>query len=148
MRAILQRVIKAQVHVGGKIVGAIDKGLLVFLGVAKQDTQKDCEYLYEKIINLRFFDDLQAKMNCSALDVKAEILVVSQFTIMGECRKGRRPSFDRAMPANDAQKLYTVFVNGISSFGLKVASGQFQTMMQVHLINDGPVTLLLDSADV
>ena len=145
MRAVVQRVTSAKVAVNQKTVGEIQTGLLVLLGVGKDDGSKDIHYLAEKIINLRIFRDSNHKMNCSLLDVKGDLLIVSQFTLYGDCRKGRRPSYDTSAPPDIAHGLYEEFVATAKSYGLKVATGQFQAHMDVTLTNDGPVTLLLDS---
>jgi D-tyrosyl-tRNA(Tyr) deacylase len=148
MRAVVQRVKGAKVDVGGRSVGEIGTGLLIFLGVGLGDTEKDCEYLAGKIAHLRIFSDEQGLMNRSALEVEGAILVVSQFTLWGDCLRGRRPSFTRAAPPEKARRLYDHFTGLIREKGLKVATGVFQEMMEVHLVNDGPVTLLLDSEKV
>ncbi|MEG0797630.1 MAG: D-aminoacyl-tRNA deacylase [Acidaminococcaceae bacterium] len=145
MRAVVQRVESAAVTVGTTQVGAIRKGLLVLLGVAKSDTVGDLTYLANKIINLRIFEDDQGKMNESILAVAGELLVVSQFTLYGDCRKGRRPAFDEAAGAELAKSYYEQFTAYVASKGLKVATGQFQAHMLVSLVNNGPVTILLDS---
>ncbi len=145
MRAVVQRVKEAKVVVGEKTVGEIGAGLLVFLGVGHGDSEKDCEYLAGKIIHLRIFSDEQGLMNRSVLEMGGGILVVSQFTLWGDCLKGRRPSFTRAAPPEKARLLYEHFTGLIREKGLKVATGVFQEMMEVHLLNDGPVTMLLDS---
>ncbi|MFP4017047.1 MAG: D-aminoacyl-tRNA deacylase [Halanaerobiales bacterium] len=145
MRAVIQRVKEARVLVDENIIGEIDSGILVFLGIGKDDTNEDIEYLLDKIIKLRIFEDKEGKMNLSALDLGKELLIVSQFTLYGDCRKGRRPSFSSAAPPARAESLYDSFLNMAKDTGLKVASGQFQAMMEVELKNDGPVTLLLDS---
>lgn len=145
MRALIQRVNRAEVRVGGQTVGSIGGGLLVLLGVAKQDTAADAEYLAEKTAGLRIFQDANEKMNLSVTDVRGAILVVSQFTLYGDCRKGRRPSFDQAAPPDLAKSLYEHYVQALRSTGLRVETGVFQAMMEVELINDGPVTLLLES---
>jgi len=146
MRAVIQRVAQAQVEVKGEIIGQIDKGLLVYLGVGKGDTQGDAQFIAEKLINLRIFSDENGKMNLSVTDVAGEILVISQFTLYGDCRKGRRPGFDRSAEANVAEKLYEETIELIRQQGLKVATGKFAAHMHVHSINDGPVTFLLDSS--
>ena len=146
MRAVVQRVKGARVEVDGKIVGEIGRGLLIFLGVGEGDSEKDCEYLANKIVHLRVFADEQGLMNLSLLEVEGAALVVSQFTLWGDCRKGRRPSFTRAAPPERAKELYEHFIGLTRARGLQVASGEFQEMMDVHLLNDGPVTLLLDSS--
>lgn len=145
MRAVVQRVLHAHVKVAGDITGAIETGLLVLLGVAEGDTPLDAEYLAKKIVTLRVFEDAQEKMNCSLAEVGGRMLVVSQFTLLGDCRKGRRPSFDRAARPEAADALYRHFVAQVEEQGIVVATGRFQQHMQVELVNDGPVTLLLDS---
>ncbi len=145
MRAIIQRVKKAKVMVEKEVSGEINSGILVFLGVGKNDSNVDIEYLIDKIINLRIFEDEDGKMNLSALDLNKELLIVSQFTLYGDCRKGRRPSFFAAASPEKAIDLYNAFVKKVAETGLKTSSGQFQAMMEVELLNDGPVTLLLDS---
>ncbi|MEI6285226.1 MAG: D-aminoacyl-tRNA deacylase [Bacillota bacterium] len=148
MRAVIQRVRHADVVVGGQSVGAIGQGILALLGVGKGDTLADVSYLAEKIANLRIFADSDGKMNCSLLDVGGEILVVSQFTLYGDCRKGRRPGFDPAAPPQLAEELYENFVAHCKKIGLNVATGKFQADMQVSLLNDGPVTFILDSQKI
>ena len=145
MRAVIQRVSAAKVIVEQKVVGTINKGLLVLLGVAQIDSQTDADYLVEKIINLRIFPDENNKMNFSLLDIKADLLVVSQFTLFGDCRRGRRPSYSDAALPKQAEELYSYFVNQAILTGINVQTGKFQAMMDVELINDGPVTILLDS---
>ncbi len=145
MRAVIQRVSAAKVTVEQKVVGNINKGLLVLLGVAQIDSQTDADYLVEKIINLRIFPDETNKMNFSLLDIKADLLVVSQFTLFGDCRRGRRPSYSDAALPKQAEELYSYFVNQAILTGINVQTGKFQAMMDVELINDGPVTILLDS---
>ena len=145
MRAVVQRVKESRVEVKKRVVGQIGPGLLVLLGVGQDDTLKDCEYLAGKISHLRIFSDEKGFMNLSLLDTKGAALVVSQFTLWGDCRKGRRPSFVKAAPPEPARDLYEHFVELLKREGLTVATGMFQEMMDVHLINDGPVTLMLDS---
>ncbi len=146
MRAVIQRVSRAQVRVEGQIIGDIAKGLLVLLGVGKGDTKAEADSLLDKIINLRIFEDAQGKMNLSLLDVAGELMVISQFTLYADCRKGRRPSFTDAGSPEEAKALYQYFVTRAKDRGLKVASGIFQALMEVELINFGPVTILLDSS--
>ena len=146
MRAVVQRVRESRVEVKNRVVGQIGPGLLILLGVGQDDTLKDCEYLANKISHLRIFSDEKGFMNLSLLDTKGAALVVSQFTLWGDCRKGRRPSFVKAAPPEPARDLYEHFVELLKREGLTVATGMFQEMMDVHLINDGPVTLMLDSA--
>jgi D-tyrosyl-tRNA(Tyr) deacylase len=145
MRAVVQRVTEARVEVAGEVVGEIGAGLLVLLGVARDDTTSDADYLTEKIINLRIFDDDDGKMNRSLLDIGGEMLVVSQFTLYGDVRRGRRPSYSDAAEPEKANELYEYFVERVRSLGVRVETGVFQAMMKVSLINDGPVTILLDS---
>jgi len=147
MRAVVQRVSRAEVRASGAVVGVIGRGLVVLLGIAKDDTPEAGRYLAEKIVNLRVFNDGEGRMNRSLLDAGAEagILCVSQFTLYGDCRKGRRPSYDRAAPPEKARPLYERFLDDLGGFGVTVQAGQFQAMMDVELVNDGPVTLLLDS---
>ena len=145
MRAVIQRVIQAKVTVGGKIVGQIGPGLCIFLGVGKDDTEANAKALGDKITNLRLFEDEQGKMNRSLLDTGGELLVVSQFTLYGDCRKGNRPSFTDAAPPAQAERLYEYFSARLGNAGIKIAAGQFQAHMQVALVNDGPVTLVLES---
>jgi len=145
MRAVIQRVTSAHVEVDGQTCGAIGPGLVVLLGVAAGDSQQDVIYLADKIINLRIFADADDKMNLSLAQINAELLAVSQFTLLADCRKGRRPGFSQAAPAQVAEELYELFVAELRARGIVVACGIFQTDMQVHLVNDGPVTMLLDS---
>ncbi len=146
MRAVVQRVSRAKVSVEGEIVGEIGKGLLILLGVSSQDSEKDSDYILEKTLNLRIFEDSEDKMNLSLLDIKGELLVVSQFTLYGDTRRGRRPSFITAAPPEKADQLYKYFVAGARKRISKVETGRFQAMMDVELVNDGPVTILLDSS--
>ena len=145
MRAVIQRVKSSFVTVGDEIVGNIDSGLLVLLGVAKPDQAGDADFLAEKIVNLRIFEDEQGKMNRSLIDIGGEMLVVSQFTLLGDCRKGRRPSFIDAAGPDKANELYEHFVAQVRKKGVRVATGRFRAMMEVSLINDGPVTLIVES---
>ncbi len=146
MRAVVQRVSSASVSVDGEIVGEIGHGLLVLLGITTDDTEKDVVYLADKIVNLRILEDDAGKMNRSVLDVAGGVLVVSQFTLYGDCRQGRRPSFIAAARPEQAEPLYRSFVAEVKGLGVKqVATGQFQATMAVSLINDGPVTLLVES---
>ena len=147
MKALLQRVTGASVSVGGEVVGKIGQGLVVFVGVANGDTEKDAQYLAQKTVSLRIFSDEEGKFNLSALDIKGELLVVSQFTLLADTRKGRRPSFIEAAPPAQAEKLFEQFVEQARSTGLKVETGRFQQYMQVEIHNDGPVTILLDSQE-
>ncbi|HKD01790.1 MAG TPA: D-aminoacyl-tRNA deacylase [Terriglobales bacterium] len=146
MRAVIQRVTRAQVSVNGELTGKIADGLLVLLGVARADTEADAQHLAEKIVGLRIFEDENGKMNLAVADAGGAILVVSQFTLYGDVRRGKRPSFDAAAPPARARELYEYFVARIRAAGLKCETGRFQEMMQVELVNQGPVTILLDSA--
>jgi D-tyrosyl-tRNA(Tyr) deacylase len=148
MRAVVQRVIRAEVRVENQIVGRVGPGLLVLVGIEKADTREDGEALAERIVNLRIFDDPQGRMNRSLLETGGGLLCVSQFTLFGDCRKGRRPSYDQAAPSDMARSLYEVFLESLRALGVRVETGQFQAMMEVELVNDGPVTLLLDSKKV
>lgn len=145
MRAVVQRVKNAKVEVDSKITGEIDSGLLVFLGIGKEDNQEDADYLLEKVSNLRIFEDEEEKMNLSALDLNKDLMLVSQFTLFGDCRQGRRPSFFEAAPPAEAEQIYNYFVSQAEKLELKIETGEFQAMMDVNLVNDGPVTILLDS---
>jgi D-tyrosyl-tRNA(Tyr) deacylase len=145
MRAVVQRVAWAKVSVAGQSSGAIEQGFVVLLGVAAGDTHEDALYLAQKIAGLRVFEDDQGKMNRGLAEVGGKILVVSQFTLLGDCRKGRRPSFDKAAPPEIARELYEAFVTAVGNLGIETATGRFQEHMLVELANDGPVTLLLDS---
>ena len=144
MRAVVQRVTEARVTVDDEVTGAIQAGVVVLLGVTDDDSEKDVHYLVDKIANLRIFPDAEDKMNLSLLDIRGEALIVSQFTLLGDCRKGRRPSYAHAAPPELAKRLYELFIEKMKQ-RLPIACGRFQAMMQVHLINDGPVTLMLDS---
>ncbi len=145
MRACVQRVSSSRVTVAGETTGQIGRGLLVLLGVAPDDTPDDARQLADKIVGLRIFDDPEGKMNLGLSDVGGELLAVSQFTLFGDCRKGRRPSFIGAAPPEHAERLYEVFVQAVRALGVTVGTGRFRHHMQVELVNDGPVTLLLDS---
>jgi len=145
MRAVVQRVKMAKVMIGSEVVGEIGKGLLIFLGVGVEDNSDDADYLASKIASLRIFSDDDGKMNLSLPETGGDALVVSQFTLWGDCRKGRRPSFTRAADPAVANDLYQRFINLLKGKGIQVAEGRFQEMMDVHLVNDGPVTMLLDS---
>lgn len=147
MKALLQRVTEASVSVAGEVVGRINHGLVVFLGVAAVDTEQDAQYLVQKIINLRIFTDEQGKFNLSVTDIRGELLLVSQFTLLADARKGRRPSFTEAAPPDRAEELFNYFVEQIKASGLSTATGRFQQYMQVEIHNDGPVTVMLDSRD-
>lgn len=148
MRGVVQRVLEAHVKVDGQIVGQIEQGLVVLLGVAEGDTEVDLKYLVEKTIHLRIFEDDDGKMNRSVLDVGGSILAISQFTLLGDCRKGRRPSFITAAKPEEANALYEEYVRRIREQGVTVETGIFQADMKVHLVNDGPVTLVLDSSKI
>ena len=147
MRIVAQRVKEARVEVDGEITGRIGAGLLILLGVSKTDTADDAEYLVEKMVGLRVFPDEEGKMNRSVVDAGGALLVVSQFTLYGDIRRGRRPSFDTAAPPEKARALYEYFVEAARRRGVRVETGIFQAMMSVHLINDGPVTIFCDSAE-
>ncbi len=145
MRACLQRVTEASVSVDGEVVGRIGSGLVVLLGVAADDEESDSRQLAEKIVDLRIFEDEQGKMNRSLDETRGSMLVVSQFTLLADCRKGRRPSFTHAAPPEKGEQLYESFVTAVRARGVNVATGRFRAMMKVSLVNDGPVTLLLDT---
>ena len=147
MKALVQRVTRASVSVGGEAVGSIGQGLVILLGVADGDTEKDADYLAQKTTNLRIFSDEEGKFNLSALEIKGELLVVSQFTLLSDTRKGRRPSFINAAPPEKARELCDRFVEQARTTGLKVATGRFQEHMLVEIHNDGPVTIMLDSRE-
>lgn len=148
MRAVVQRVSSARVEVEGEVTGSIDRGLLVLLGVGQGDTEKQAQWLADKIAGLRIFEDDAGKMNLSVQDIGGSVLVVSQFTLYGDCRKGRRPSFTEAAPPDLADRLYQAFVSHLRSLGIPAETGVFQAKMKVHLVNDGPVTILLDTEQV
>ena len=146
MRAVVQRVSRARVTVGDDLAGEIDRGLLVLLGVGNEDTETDADYLAGKIIGLRVFEHAGGKMNLAVAEAEGSILIVSQFTLYGDVRRGKRPSFDAAAPPEKARGLYQYLVERIRAAGLRCETGRFQEMMQVELVNDGPVTILLDSS--
>ena len=145
MRAVIQRVTKASVSVDGEVIGKIGKGFVVLLGVGQDDAEEDMRYIADKTVNLRVFEDENEKMNLSLQDIGGELLVISQFTLYGDCRKGRRPSFDKAGEPKSAKELYEKTCEYFKSFGIVTETGRFAADMQVELINDGPVTLMLDS---
>lgn len=145
MRAVVQRVSRASVRVGDEVTGAIEKGLLVLLGVGHDDSEGDAAYLAEKVAGLRIFEDDAGKMNLGVADVGGAVLAVSQFTLFGDARRGKRPSFDAAARPERARELYEYFVNRVRGLGLRCETGRFQAMMEVELVNSGPVTILLDS---
>jgi D-tyrosyl-tRNA(Tyr) deacylase len=147
MRLVIQRVTEARVTVSNSTTGSIRTGLLVFLGVSRTDTVEDADYLTGKLLGLRIFPDADGKMNRNLQEAGGSLLIVSQFTLYGDCRKGRRPSFDRAAPPEQAQDLYNYFVESAKRGPVPVETGVFQAMMQVHIVNDGPVTILMDSAE-
>ena len=147
MKALLQRVTRASVSVDGEVVGEISRGLVVLVGIAAKDTEEDAQYLAQKVVTLRIFADEGGKFNLSAVDVAGELLLISQFTLMANTRKGRRPSFIEAAPPAQAEELFEYFVEQARATGLKVATGRFQAYMQVEIHNDGPVTVLLDSQE-
>jgi D-aminoacyl-tRNA deacylase len=146
MRAVVQRVSRAQVTVDGEVAGRIGRGLLVLLAVAHMDTKADADYLAGKILGLRIFEDADGKMNLPVAEVNGAVLVVSQFTLYGDVRRGKRPSFDAAAPPQRASELYQYFVERLRAAGIPCATGRFQEIMQVELVNEGPVTILLDSS--
>jgi D-tyrosyl-tRNA(Tyr) deacylase len=145
MRAVIQRVKWAEVSVNGETCGQIQSGLVIFLGIAKDDQPQDADYLAEKIGHLRVFNDEQGKMNLSLKDIGGSALIISQFTLYGDCRRGRRPSFTEAAAPDRAVELYHYFISRMEKNGIRTATGRFQAMMEITLLNDGPVTLLLDS---
>jgi D-tyrosyl-tRNA(Tyr) deacylase len=146
MRAVVQRVSRAQVTVNGEVTGKISRGIVVLVAVGNDDKKSDADYLVEKIVDLRIFEDQNGKMNLAVVDILGELLVVSQFTLYGDARRGKRPSFDAAAPPAPARELYEYFVERIRATGLVCETGRFQETMQLELVNDGPVTILLDSA--
>jgi len=147
VKALLQRVTRASVSVGGEVVGKIGRGLVVLIGVAQGDTERDADYLADKIVNLRIFSDEASKFNLSALETKGELLIISQFTLLADARKGRRPSFAGAAPPEQAEVLFNLFAVRVRDSGLNVETGRFQQHMLVEIHNDGPVTIALDSRD-
>ena len=147
MRVVIQRVREARVEVDGQVTGAIGPGLLVLVGIAKADSERDAEYLVEKVLYLRMFPDVDGKMNLNIAEAGGSLLIVSQFTLYGDCRKGRRPSFDLAASPQQAARLYEYFVNTARKGAVPVETGVFQASMQVHLVNDGPVTIICDSPE-
>ncbi len=147
MKAVVQRVKNAHVTVENTIISNIGNGLMVLLGIQEGDTEKEADFLVEKIIHLRIFEDDQEKMNLSLKDIKAELLVVSQFTLLADCKKGRRPSFTKAAAPDRANKLYEYFIGRAIESGVVTKSGQFQALMDVSIVNQGPVTLVLDTRD-
>lgn len=147
MKAVIQRVTEARVEVAGATVGAIGHGMLVLLGVEKGDGERDAAWLAEKIVGLRIFEDAAGKINLALQEISGAVLAVSQFTLAGNCAKGRRPSFDTAAPPDEANRLYELFVAKVTEQGVPVATGIFQADMQVHLVNDGPVTFIVESRE-
>jgi D-aminoacyl-tRNA deacylase len=148
MRFLIQRVKRASIHIEGKLAASIGEGILTLVGIAAADTAPDADYLAGKLVNLRIFPDAEGRMNRSALDVNAELLLISQFTLYGDCRKGRRPSFDNAAPPEAARELYEYVVRKVGETGLITRTGVFQAHMDVELVNSGPVTFLLESPRV
>ena len=146
MKVLIQRVKKAGVSIDGENVSSIEKGILVLVGIEKGDTKEQVEKLAKKVVNLRIFSDENDKMNLSLVDIKGEMLVVSQFTLCGDCKKGTRPSFDKSAPPDIANELYEYFVSLIKNCGIKTGTGKFGAMMEVSLINDGPVTFMLEAS--
>ncbi len=147
MRAVLQRVSRASVEVSGERVGVIERGLVMLLGIAEGDSERDADYLANKVAHLRIFPDKAGKMNLSVMEVGGSILLISQFTLYGDCRKGRRPSFDAAAPPGEAKRLYDYLIKEINKRQIPLATGIFQADMQVSLVNDGPITLILESKE-
>lgn len=146
MRAVIQRVKNASVKIDGRVNGEAGEGLLIFLGVGKGDADADLKYIADKILGLRIFEDENGKMNRSVTDISGDLLIISQFTLYGDCRKGKRPSFDGAMPPKEAEEMYESFVAYMRESGLKTETGEFGADMKVELLNDGPVTIILDSS--
>jgi D-tyrosyl-tRNA(Tyr) deacylase len=145
MRIVIQRVKEARVEIDGRVTGSIGAGLMLLVGIAKEDSHQDADYLLNKVLGLRIFQDDAGKMNLSVLDVRGGLLIVSNFTVYGDCRKGRRPSFDLAADPEKAEELYQYFVNRARAAAIQVETGIFRASMNVHLVNDGPVTLVCDS---
>ena len=145
MKAIIQRAGKASVTVNSQVVGEIGKGIVVLLGISSDDTEQNADKMAEKVTNLRIFDDAEGKMNLSCLDIKGDALVISQFTLYGDCRKGRRPSYDKAARPDKAEQLYNYFVNKLKEYSLKIETGVFGAMMSVSIVNEGPVTLIIET---
>lgn len=145
MIALIQRVSNASVDINEKRYSEIGKGLLVFVGIERNDQSKDADYIANKIVNMRIFEDDDGKMNLSLKDIKGEIMIVSEFTLAGECRKGLRPSFEKAMPPKEAEKLYRYFIEKVKDYGINVKEGLFRSFMKVNLTNEGPVTFILNS---
>ncbi|MCS7016178.1 MAG: D-aminoacyl-tRNA deacylase [Gemmatales bacterium] len=148
MKAVLQRVSRAEVRVRGQVCGAIGRGLVVLLGIAPQDTEQDADRLAEKIVTLRIHDDNSGKMNLDLLQIQGALLIVSQFTLYADCRKGRRPSFIQAAPPQQARRLYERFIDSARSLGVPVATGEFGAEMEVEIVNSGPVTIILDTREL
>lgn len=144
MKVLIQRVKKAGVEIDGENISSIQKGILALVGIEKEDTKEQVEKLAKKVVNLRIFPDENDKMNLSLIDIQGEMLIVSQFTLCGDCKKGTRPSFDKSAPPNIANELYEYFVSQVKSYGIKTGTGKFGAMMKVSLINDGPVTFMLE----
>jgi D-tyrosyl-tRNA(Tyr) deacylase len=147
MRAIIQKVREAKATFGGEVLGEIKSGLCVLLGVKVGDTEKECAWIAEKLVNLRVFEDENEKLNLSLLDTKGEMLLISQFTVYGDCRKGRRPSFSEAAPPGEAKRLYELTLEKVKSYGVPTKTGMFQTHMIIEIANDGPVTLILETPE-
>lgn len=145
MRAVIQRVSQAEVLVKGRVTGKINGGILVLVGVHNDDGENDVSWMADKLVHLRIFEDAAGRMNRSLLDIQGEMLIVSQFTLLGDCRRGRRPSWSSAAPPERANFLYRKLVDTVAAYGIRTATGEFQAMMDVSLVNDGPVTLMLDS---
>lgn len=147
MRAVVQRVTRAEVATGGRICGAIGPGVLVLLGAHRDDTAQDAQWMADKLVHLRIFNDRSGRMNLSLLHTGGEMLIVSQFTLLGDCRRGRRPSWSSAAPPETARSLYQQFIDAVGRYGVRTATGEFQALMNISLVNSGPVTIVLDSHD-